>query len=212
MLYTYIKELQPIDRVILLIRHAERYPIDDMKDALQIRLTEKGHTDSKNLGMNLAPFGPFSVYHSPVPRCMETALMISRGLSSEGTESTLKGQLMELGGPYVKGDWLELIRRTRSEGPAIFLRQWFDTNQHDDIMVSLEEAALFSISFLKDQLKNSKISVINVSHDWNLIILREYFFNLRHEDVGMPDFLDGIALFNKGKKLHLMYHDKEIIL
>jgi len=208
-LHTYINNLPSTERVILLIRHAERDPIDDMKDALQIRLTEKGHTDSENLGRSLAPLGPFSVYHSPVPRCMETAFMIIKGLSSE---SSLKGQLLELGGPYVKGDWMELVRRTRSEGPSNFIRQWFDTSQHNDIMVPLEEAALFSISFLKEQLNNNKTSVINVSHDWNLMILREYFFNLRHEDEGMPDFLDGIALFSKGEDLHLKYHDKIITL
>jgi len=211
-LHTYIKNLQSAERVSLLIRHAERYPIEDMKDALQIRLTEKGHADSKNLGINLAPFGPFSVYHSPVPRCMETAQMIFQGLSLDDTESSLNGDLLELGGPYVKGDWLELVRRTRSEGPSNFIRQWFDTSQHDDIMVSLKEAALFSISFLKEQLIKSKTSVINVSHDWNLMILREYFFDLRHEDVGMPDFLDGVALFNKGESLLLMYHDNVIPL
>lgn len=212
MLKEYIDAINAEGQTVFFIRHAERYPIDDMKDALQIRLTGKGHIDSMNLGKELAPHGPFSLFHSPVPRCMETAQMINDGITSSGIESKLSGELLELGGPYVKGDWVELVKRTREAGPSAFVRQWFDTDQHDDLMVPLETAAETSLAFLQDQLETLSTSVINVSHDWNIMILREYFFQIRHEDYGMPDFLDGLALFNDSGKTVLSYHDRQMVL
>ncbi len=209
MITRYLDTLDDTAQKVFLIRHAERDPIDDMKNALAIRLTEQGHRESIELGKQLSPLGPFDIYHSPVPRCAETASRIAEGLASKKTKSTMGGSLLDLGGPYVKGDWNELVKRTREKGPSLFLREWFTTEKHHDIMVPLQMAAKESLSLLTRQLKEHSKQVVNISHDWNIIILREFFFGIEHETYGMPPFLDGIVLYRKDRGLYLSYHGKE---
>ncbi len=209
MLSNYIRNIDTSQPLVLFLRHAERYPIDDMKDALSIKLTAKGHEDSISLGKDLSPLGPFEVYHSPVPRCGETAIRIAEGLNYEKTDSSLKGPLMELGGPYVHGDWRELVERTRDKGPSKFIREWFNTGQHNDIMIPFEVAAQQSLAFLVKQLNNQVTPILNVTHDWNIMILREYYHEITHEAYGMPVFLDGIALYKRKGELILSYHENE---
>ena len=35
----------------------------------------------------------------------------------------------------------------------------------------------------------------------------QYFFNLRHEDIGYPDFLDGMTAYMENGKVCLVYHE-----
>jgi len=56
-----------------------------------------------------------------------------------------------------------------------------------------------------DQLNGGRITIVNITHDWNIMVLLEYYFSLRHEDIGYPDFLSGIAVYRENNKLYLQY-------
>jgi hypothetical protein len=205
----------PTDRTgpfSIIIRHAERHPIEQMINALEVQLTERGMKDSYDLGEMLARFCPINIYHSPVPRCRQTAENILEGVWSLDGRATLSGYLLELGGPYITGDWGTITASIEKQGHTRFLRRWFDNELPATLVMSLPDAARVQLKVLANQLAATDVSSINITHDWNIMILREYYFNLKHEDVGDPDFLDGLYAYMSDEKIILGYHENEIII
>jgi phosphohistidine phosphatase SixA len=198
--------------IALIIRHAERYPIERMINALEVQLTDRGKIDSYKLGEKLAGFCPINIYHSPVPRCIQTAESIYEGIQSLDSRAKVSGYLLELGGPYITGDWSAIAASLEELGHTQFIRRWFDNELPPSLIMSLQEAALIQLKILLNQLISTQVSSINVTHDWNIMILREYYFKLKHEEIGDPDFLDGLYAYLSGGKIILRYHENETII
>ena len=195
--------------IAIMIRHAERHPIDTMANALEARLTAKGKKDAFKLGQRLARFSPINIYHSPVSRCRETADSLLEGIVRSEHEATIVGYLLELGGPYITGNWDAIVKNIEHFGHSLFIRKWFDNEFTPQLIMSLPEAAHTQLNILINQLRSNSSSSINITHDWNIMILREYYFNLRHEDIGDPDYLDGVCAYLHDRTLHLVYHEHE---
>lgn len=198
--------------IAIMVRHAERYPINNMANALELLLTTKGKEDAFILGQNLSRFSPLAIYHSPVPRCKETAESIRDGITNANHQATIEGLLLDLGGPYITGDWYAVVKAIEEIGHTIFIRKWFNNELPTNLIMSLPEAARIQLMILVNQLRSGTNSTINVTHDWNIMIMREYFFKLRHEEIGDPDYLDGIFAFYENSRLHLGYHNHVIVV
>ncbi len=181
-----------------------------MENALDILLTENGRREACSLGKNLSFLSPVRLYHSPVPRCRETAEEIHTGISATGNESEVAGEIFNLGGPYIQGDWLQVVKEVDRYGQGSFVRKWFNGEISTELIMPLEEAALLQLKTITENLEENAHSSIYVSHDWNIMILREYYFKLAHEDVGLPPFLDSVAVYRENNNMVLLYHDKKI--
>jgi len=193
--------------IAIMVRHAERHPINSMANALDLLLTSKGKVDAVNLGQSLARYSPFAIYHSPVHRCKETADSIHEGISRANKNATIEGFLFDLGGPYITGNWESVVHAIEEIGQQKFIRKWFNNELPAQLIMSLPEAARIQLSILVSQLDSHRHSTINVTHDWNIMIMREYYFKLRHEDIGDPGYLDGLYAFYEDDRLFLGYHD-----
>ena len=65
----------------LIIRHSIREPITDAKDSYRQLLTPEGIELAKTLGKTLSLYSDtFTFFHSPVPRCKQTATSIKDGI------------------------------------------------------------------------------------------------------------------------------------
>lgn len=113
-------------RVLLLIRHSERYSIPDNAEDLgvSVPLTPRGEQMARELGVTLAQrlTGPVSMqlFSSPVERCQRTALRIAEGM---GVEHPSVEIMPEIGveGVYV-GDpkeWADVLHGDHT-GKALF--------------------------------------------------------------------------------------------
>ncbi len=194
------------------IRHAEREHITEPLRALEALLTVKGKADAVSLGKTIAPFGDIRIYHSPVERCRQTAENIAGGIASAGGKSAMAGQLMDLGGPYITGNWTDMMVEVAKYGFDGFVRAWFDGRLPEGLITPLDVSAKAQLRVLRDQLENEGPSTINVSHDWNLMCLREYYFGIRHEDAGTPGYLTGITAVKEGDAIRLIWGDEERIV
>lgn len=195
----------------LFIRHAERSEITSMVNALEALLTERGKEEARRLGRDLARFGPVRIYSSPVERCRQTAEQLARGIGEAGGTAERMGELFDLGGPYIAGDWHEVMSHVVSLGSQeSFLRQWIDGSLPPGLMTPFPEAAARQLNIMAVQLEDPSWSYINVSHDWNLAIMRECYFGLSHEEISMPPFLDGMAVHRRGDGLSLYYRGRSI--
>lgn len=198
--------------IAIMIRHAERHPIGKIINALEVELTDRGKTDAYKLGRMLARFCPVNIFHSPVPRCKQTADSIFDGIQSIDSRAQVSGYMLDLGGPYITGDWNSIATAIEQHGHNQFIRRWFNNELPSSLIMSLPEAAHIQLKIIISQLTSSTLSSINITHDWNIMILREYYFHLRHEDIGDPVFLDGIHAFLSDGKIFLRYHEHERIL
>ncbi|MCP4136544.1 MAG: histidine phosphatase family protein [bacterium] len=211
-------ELLPQEgRVAIIMRHAERDPVIDFKSIITAMLTPQGQKDARELGRELAEFPPISanpvqIYHSPIPRCQETAEHLYTGLKNEHNSVEIAGRNDDVGTPYFVGAVDSFKKLALQFDMDVIVRKWFNGELPDTVLLPPEQAALIQLRVLIDHLKNETGSSIYISHDWNIMLLREYYFGLRHEDIGPPDFLDGIAAYIQSNELHLQYHEHHSII
>jgi hypothetical protein len=198
--------------VAIILRHAERHPIINYTDAFDLCLTEKGKTEAYEFGQLFKKFDSVKLYHSPVLRCRQTAEGIVAGILSINKKASIVGYLLDLGGPYVTSPWEGITAMVERMGQSAFVRKWFNNEFAPDYIMPLNLAAKSQLQILIKQLHPDNSSTINVTHDWNIMLLREYYFNLRHEDIGEPDYLDGLYAYIQNESLHLVYNEHKKII
>lgn len=206
---SFLAEKRPI---ILYLRHAERFPLRDLRNPLDALLTEQGKRDSVEFGKTLVPLAPFKVYHSPVERCRQTAEGIVRGISEAGGHAETAGSAEGLGGPYVRSNFEDLPKMVSKYGMGGFLRKWFDGELPGDILLDLKKSAGLLFGYVTDVLSGIQSNTAMITHDWNIMILREYFLRLSHEKAGFPGFLDGMAIYRNGNGISVWNHGTEYLI
>jgi len=192
-------------------RHAERYDITDLATSHTVLLTEKGKQDAIAFGRRLAAGQTDAVlFHSPVPRCRQTAEGIARGLDTERVQVSGLSPLAWLGGDPLAIDTGFADDHIRTHGVDGFLRSWFDGLFPPERVIPLAEAARFQMRELLAQAELGTSLVVDITHDWNLMVVLEYYFRLRHEENGTPVFLDHLTVTASGAYPTARYHGREV--
>lgn len=201
------------DRMVLLIRHAERTEVTDIRTHAAAMLTEQGRKDSLSCGRMLGRrLGKIVVWHSPVPRCEATAFLLAEG-ASRAHESRVAGCLPWLGGDFISGDPHLINDQIAAHGQEGFLRRWFNGCYSSRDIAPLARSASIELNEALRQLQNSERGVIvNVTHDWNLILLREAYMNLRHEEIGTPPYLDSVAILKQANRFLIWSLGRTVLL
>ncbi len=193
--YSFYKELAPEQAHILLCRHAERHEITDYTRSTEALLTEKGKQDARRLGQRLAGrFDKKTIFHSPVRRCAQTAEELARGLEDGNDGLSVGGPLAWLGGDFIKAETAYVNDYMETRGWQAFLRDWFSGKLPADRIQPLDTAAPAELGFLRTQLEKHEGLVIDITHDWNMMILLEHYFGLRFEKAGLPGYLECIVI------------------
>lgn len=192
------KERRP---AALFVRHAEREPVLDLRNHEAARLTPKGHEQAREAGALLAKASSYvRVHHSPVERCGETARGLVDGVIAAGARAELICEVPALASPFV-------LDRNRLDDIFVsstsfhgFLRDWFDGKFPSDILMPRGPAALSQVKAVLEHLTHPEALHVFVSHDWNILLVREEMVGHRIED-GWPHYLDGFALTVDGDEL-----------
>lgn len=196
----------------LVLRHAERDPIEQMERAFDALLTENGKKTAVKLGEKISSLNPFTFYHSPVERCKQTAEAMINGIAANNGKADLGGMDLMLGAPYLIGDWRLIAEMVTKQGQEKFIRTWFNGEVPENLVLSLEESAKKQLRGLIKQLQSSKTNCVNITHDWNIVLLKEYFFGLQHEQDGMPEYLDGMYAYIENEIVNLFYKNKQTLI
>ena len=143
------------------------------------------------MGRELSKHGTLHLYHSPVERCAQTARAIAEGATAAGGKSEVKDAIFNIGGPYIK-NMDQVMHFAKSLGKE-FIRHWFDNKISSEHLLPRKQTAHLQLNSLLEQIQRAEDSIpVLVSHDWNILTVREEFLGLRHEVVGWPTFLDGV--------------------
>lgn len=191
----------------LFVRHAEREPVHDLRRHELALLTPRGHEQAREAGALLAKAASYvRVHHSPVERCGETARGLVAGIIDAGSRAELVCEVPALASPFVL-DRARLddifVAQTSFHG---FLRDWFDGKFPSDILMPRGPAALSQVAAVLAHLNDDAGAFrkdalhVFVSHDWNILLVREEMVGHRIED-GWPHYLDGFALAVDGDEL-----------
>jgi hypothetical protein len=185
----------------LLVRHAAREEIRSARDIIDAQLTEAGHADAADFGETLTSFDAVRAMHSPILRCGQTAEGIVDGFSLAGGEATVGGPLPAIGGAYIRDPARVFL--TFASDRTGFLRTWFDGRIPDDVIAPLPEVAQIQIDGIAAAWRGRDPTELQVfvTHDWNLLALREEVMGLRHEEAGWVEFLEGVVLTRHGDEI-----------
>lgn len=182
----------------VVVRHAERHEVRSIGDSLEVGLTEKGREDSHRFGEAIRGSRTVRMFHSPAVRCRETAAGIAEGLRSNGHEVISIEESPLLCAPYLKDT---CVLRDADRLGHEFMRAWFEGRFDPRWLLPTPEAADMVLSQVIDGLATSPDDRldIHVSHDWEVVLLREELLDIRYENAGWVGYLTGLAFTCRGQ-------------
>lgn len=191
------------------IRHAERPPIYSARGVSRVPLTESGVRAAKRFGESMGSYRQVRLYHSPVLRCEQTARAIAEGSCEAGTPVVSIRESAVLGGSYLIDRELALTKA--DELGSRFIREWFSGALEEGLVkpldTSLREHIRYIVATVCESTDDRRIDLF-VTHDWNIMVLREGLFGIRHEAVGWPEYLDGVSFRWNAGVLRARYRDE----
>jgi hypothetical protein len=198
-------------RAAIMIRHSERPHIASAVGNHDVALTPAGIEAAARLGHTLSSrYKHIRLFHSPVLRCAQTAQSICEGAGPAGASATVHGPRNCLGGSYLLDPTAALP--LADELGSKFVRTWFSGGLPPAIIKSLAESLAEHTEYILAELgaPQAPASIdVHVTHDWNLMVLREGIFGIRYEEVGWPDYLDGIVFHEAEGRIVASYHDAD---
>lgn len=180
-----------------IIRHAQRHPLGSTTDPSKALLTDAGKAAAVALGGRISGFAHLRLFHSPVMRCQQTAECIAEGASSSGMRIELCGARPRLGFVCAKNEPAALTLYTEI-GDA-FVTRWLSGQLPQGMMEDPSDTVSQNLAEIADALDQATPHGprldLHVSHDWNIMVMRELLVGVRHEEVGWLGFLDGLGLW-----------------
>ncbi|MCF7686991.1 MAG: histidine phosphatase family protein [Cephaloticoccus sp.] len=190
-----IAGLSAAPAVAAVMRHAARHPIANPSEPTLAELTPEGAKAAVEFGSRLTGFDRVRLFHSPVKRCGQTAAGIAQGATAAGLAVELVGAREEIGVDYIL-DLVESGRLSVRHGDA-FVRLWVEEKIPATVVRSPRAIAARQTDFVAARLREptggGRRLDLHVSHDWNIILLREMLLEVRYEEAGWLTFLDGVA-------------------
>lgn len=196
----------------LLLRHGprERIAAASVDSALNAQLTDAGRLLAEQMGTLLPKTCPIRLFHSPVPRCRDTASALALGHRRAGGEAALHGDRAFLAASFVR-DENRLMAEISSRGLPEFMRDWVRGDVGDEVVQPAELAARALLGGLYQTWADSRASLdVHISHDIVVLALAAVAWDITADGFPWPPFLDGIVLdFDETTlKASLWFHDE----
>lgn len=201
--------------VAAVMRHAARHPIVDPREPLAAELTTEGKRDAEAFGGRITGFDRLRLFHSPVKRCQQTAEAVAAGAVRAGLAVELVGPQPDLGVAYILNQ-IETGRLSGVHGEH-FVRLWFTDQVSVEFIERAPAIIRRKVAYVAARLGETDAAAgrrldLHISHDWNVIILRELLLGVRHEEAGWASFLDGVAFTNEADALRAFYRDRTAVV
>ncbi len=192
----------------LVIRHAEREEIPAGTFGHDVNLTDDGNQAAEQLGAALSKYRALTVVSSPVPRCVQTAQAMLRGVRSSAEVATDRrlgnpGAFIvdsEVAGPL----FLELPI------PEIARRQLHDSAPLPGMRPTPEGVEIL-LELATSPLGESGRLQVFVTHDIILSVFVASIFHSSLEETGWSGYLDGLLLWRSDERLQLSWREPRVI-
>jgi hypothetical protein len=203
----WIVENSP-SKVSLLIRHSNRYPIPKgVKEHQDVPLTTQGRKLAFQFGKKLPRSYSIRLFHSPIPRCKETAEYLMKGFQNNYGSAKLMGEKDFL---YINLiDQREIVRILERIGHHNFGYSWLKGKLDQGIIEPPQKVASKIIKSIFTLMKNGiQNSIdIHITHDLNILSVREVISPIQNENFDWPEYLDGIIVTQNEEKVTLIWRE-----
>lgn len=202
-----------IKNYVVLTRHSARH-YETAENDLLMGLTEKGKQESFRFGKGLPSDSPIRLFSSPVIRCVETSDFIEKGRLSSGGKTQPNIVMDGLAAFFVKdiSKVMPMVYELVYVGDYLkFFRNWFDGGISTDLIEDASQSAQRLLNALLDMLKEPSEFAGNIciTHDWHLILLKEYYLGQRAEEYGNIEYLEGVIIYKWNGSYHIINHQSE---
>ncbi len=205
-----LKKFPQNAKIILFLRHSHRKDSNDVKELENLGLTELGCEIAKIFGSSLPKQRPLRIFHSPSPRCVETALKIIEGYKKVGGVSENLGASSPLNETKSSNGFIT-TQALKYRG-IDFIQHWRDNQFSKKDIIPFSEYCANIYSYIMKTSKTAKEGGfdIHVSQDLFIIALRYGWFD-RINIFEWVSFLGGFAVsFNKSQNFLLDLGNKSL--
>ena len=203
-----IRHSTPGRTMAIVLRHAERTEIVDIRQSSQAQLTDGGRKASMELGKMLPSGHLYRLFHSHSDRCKETAELICQGLQEAGVSAAAPSLKYFLGCPFMLN--LERIQESiNNVGMNTFLASWFKGEVDTGILAPSKGAfqdLLKAIVVLSGKESPGVVDIC-VTHDWNLVLLLSRL--CIDQEIPWPRYLESVIIELGAGEIILSYQGKE---
>ncbi|MHA1294161.1 MAG: histidine phosphatase family protein [Promethearchaeota archaeon] len=197
-------------KIVLFIRHSQRKESNNAKELENLGLTRVGCEIAKIFGASLPKERKLRLFHSPSPRCIETAVKIQEGFQKIGGKSENLGANSPLN--EVQSSSRFITSQALINPCFKFIEHWqgnYYSNR--DIKPFLE----YCINAYEKILENLNTAEeggldVHVTHDLFIIALRKGFFNINY-NLNWISYLGGFAISLDKDQNYLLDIEKTFI-
>jgi len=203
----WIKKNSP-SKVSLIIRHSNRHSIPKgVIEHRDVPLTTEGRKLAFHFGKKLPKYYSIRLYYSPIPRCRETAEYLMKGIHNNSRSAKLMGEKDFL---YINLiDQREIVRILEKIGHHNFGYNWLKGKIDQEIIEppKLVASKIIEgiITSMKKRIRNS--IDIHVTHDLNILSVRDIISPIQNEKFDWPEYLDGIIATHNEDKMKLIWRE-----
>lgn len=179
-------------KIIILLRHSERYEVVNVWEPQELLLTPNGHHVAKIFGQKLPIDRYIRLFTSQAPRCQETAVDIIEGFKTNGGKAEFKGILDPLFKLGVDRNFF--FKQIENGDLTKYVQNWIIDAFPRDKAQSLSSYSKKSAEIIWNLIYRAPKNCIDihVTHEIPIMGLRFGWFNLLPDEKWVK-FLGGIA-------------------
>jgi broad specificity phosphatase PhoE len=202
-------------RMVALLRHSTREEIVGLtvEDAVMAPLTLPGRQLALDLGRRLPPQRPLRLYHSEVPRCVDTAEQIGAGFEEVGGRVTAFQKKTHLAASFIR-DPAVVAREFGLRGPRAFVDAWLAGEIDPAALDPPDRAGQSQIDAMMEELTpevdlGEPAVDLHITHDVNVVALLHRMFDVKDRALPWPGYLEGVVVeAGSGPPWTGWYHDR----
>jgi len=205
-----IKTFPKDSRIILILRHSHRENSNDIKFLGKLGITDVGRKIAYKLGENLPLERFVRIFHSPSPRCKETANKILEGFTKKNGKCKNYGAISPLNNLDSEKDFI--TTKALKYGGDRFVNLWRSNYFSVNNLMLFSKYCIQTFQNLLKLISNTTEGGldIHVSHDLFIIALRLGWFDMNLSDKWVS-FLGGFAFSIKKEKIFFIDIGKKSI-
>lgn len=200
--------LQKNEPVLLILRHAEKYVVDDFRLDSQQKITPAGALDAKAIGKSLGScFSKVNnIKSSPIDRCGQTADAIKDGLEFSGEIQVM--DVLNADGVYVQDVNLAKANFINNNNPIGVFRKMLDGDVVGG-MNNVEHATAVLLQALLNDLNEIKSPALYITHDSILALFVGTLLRCNFTQENWFGYLEGIAIKKISETYYLYWNDNQ---
>ena len=194
----------------VIIRHADRGGPLNQVVRRDEGLNQIGIRRAEDLGIILRRFHEMRSFSSPIDRCKETCMHISRGYGK--TAEPTVTELLGMSSPTMVDPKL-VYQKMNEVGLLGFVDLYVKDAIDKCVAIPCSEGAKLLFSYVIEMMRPMKVGVgVFVTHDMIITPPMAYYFGYDFMENGLVRFLDGMVLYQEGDAFIARYDGKEILV